>query len=70
MQEVLGFPRSDGDPSHWPVCGKAMDGKRWQRLESDNDSVAQYLDKLSAQLSDIFDQPRNLLSSLSLLPTH
>lgn len=68
MQEVLKFPRSDGDSSCWPACGHPKDGEHWERLENDNDVVTQYLDKLSTQLSDQFGRPRNLVPLLLFLP--
>ena len=68
--EALEFVRSDGDSSHWPVCKHIKDGERWERLESDDDLVTQYLDKLSTQLADQFGRPRNSLPSLSLLPAY
>ena len=70
MQEALEFARSDGDPSRWPVCGKPVDGQRWERLESNGGPLAQYLEKLSVQLRDHFGWPRNSHPSLSLLHAH
>jgi hypothetical protein len=66
MPEELKFTRSDGDSSLWPVCEQFKDEKRWERLEHDHDHVIQYLDKLSAQLSDSFGRPGTCASPLLL----
>jgi hypothetical protein len=66
MPEELKFTRSDGDSSLWPVCEQFKDKKRWERLEHDHDHVIQYLDKLSAQLSDSFGRPGTCASPLLL----
>ena len=57
-QEGLKFVRSDGNPSLWPRCERPKNGKRWERLENDHDHSIQFLEKLSAQLTDHSGRPR------------